>query len=258
MAIVKDVFVSGTIGNLIFYHRMGKNCVRVKRTHLKQTAATKVRGINFGIASRACKGLRSRLKAAMPLPKDRSFQGRFCGAIAKWIGQSAIDELLPTDKVPFVSTFPFTKEQPFGERCKAPLTISQQDDVVTVHIGTFIPTVQISAPAGTSLIMLIISVAGCLLKTGEPLSNETHTIELPYDNIPISAQVLEFHVATPAGSLTVTAARLIYKKFQYNAWEDMNNKAFLPAGVIDAMYNKRRGDNILLMSCLFICATVLN
>jgi len=43
-------------------------------------------------------------------------------------------------------------------------------------------------------------------------------------------------VATPPGSLTVTAARLIYKKFQYNAWEDMNNKAFMPAGVIDARY----------------------
>ena len=236
MAIVKDVFVSGTIGNLIFYHRMGKNCVRVKRTHLKQTAATKVRGINFGIASRACKGLRSGLKAAMPLPKDRSLQGRFCGAIAKWIGQSAIDEILSTDKIPFVSTFPFTKEQSFGERFKAPLTINQQDDIIAVHIDAFTPTIQISAPAGTSLVTLIISVAGCLLKTGDPLGNATHTIEIPYNNTPIPVQILEFHVATPAGSLTVTAARLIYKKFQYNAWGDMNNKAFLPAGVIDARY----------------------
>jgi hypothetical protein len=86
------------------------------------------------------------------------------------------------------------------------------------------------------MVMIIISVAGCLLKTGELLGNETHTIEIPYNNTPIPAQILEFHVATPAGSLTVTAARLIYKKFQYNAWEDMNNKAFLPAGAIDARY----------------------
>ena len=239
MAIIKDVFVSGTVGNLIFYHRMGKSCVRVKRAHLKKTAATKMRGINFGIASRACKGLRSGLKAAMPLPKDRSLQSGLCGAIAKWMGQSALDELLPTNKVPFVSTFPFTKEQPFGERCKVPLTISQQDDAVTVHIGAFIPTVQISAPSGTSLIMLIISVAGCLLKTGELLNNETHTVEIPYNDTPLLAQVFKFHVATPPSSLTVKAARLIYKKFRYNSWEDMNNKAFLPAGVIDADINKR-------------------
>ena len=105
-----------------------------------------------------------------------------------------------------------------------------------MDIDTFIPTLRISAPAGTTLVMLIISVAGCLLKTGESFGNETHTKEIPYDDTPMPAQVLEFPMATPPGCLTVTAARLIYKKFQYNAWEDMNNKAFLPAGVIDARY----------------------
>jgi hypothetical protein len=108
--------------------------------------------------------------------------------------------------------------------------------VVTVHIDAFIPTRRISAPAGTSWVTLIISVAGCLLKTGEPLGNETHTVEIPYNDIPIPAQVLEFHVAATKGSLTVTAARLVYNKFQYNAWEDINKKACLPAGVIDARY----------------------
>jgi hypothetical protein len=131
--------------------------------------------------------------------------------------------------------FFFTKEQPFGERFKAPLTISQQGDVVTVHIDAFIPR-RISAPVGTSWVTLIISVAGCLLKTGEPLGNETHTIEIPYNDMLIPAQVLKFNVAAITGSLTVTAARLIYKKFPYNAWENINNKAFLPAGVIDTRY----------------------
>jgi hypothetical protein len=48
MAKVTDVFVSGSVGNLVFYRRMGKNCARVKRVNLKQTAATKKRGVNFG------------------------------------------------------------------------------------------------------------------------------------------------------------------------------------------------------------------
>lgn len=237
MAIVKDVFVSGSVGNLIFYRRMGKNCVRIKRAHLKQTAATRIRGVNFGIASRACKALRSGLIAAMPAPKDRSLQSRLCGVIAKWIGRSCIDELLPTDAVPFVSTFSFTKEQSFGERFKAPLTVSRpQNDIIAVRIDAFVPAVQISAPAGTFLITLVISVAGCLLKTGEPLGSETHTIEIPYDDTMVPTQVLRFHVPTPPGSLTVTAARLVYKKLEYNAWINMNNKAFMPAGVIDAAY----------------------
>ena len=237
MAIVTDVFVNGSVGNLIFYRRMGKSCVRAKRTQLKQTAATRMRGVNFGVASKACKALRIGLTATMPLPKDRSLQSRLCGSIAKWIGLSCIEELAPTDKVPFVSQLAFTKEQPFSERFKAPVTINQPlENVIAVVIHAFVPTLQISASAGTTSVTLAISVAGCLLKTGAPLGSETHTIEIPYNDILIPEQVLEFHVPTSAGSLTVTSARLIYKKLSYNSWIDINKEAFKPAGVIDARY----------------------
>ncbi len=237
MAIVTDVFVSGSVGNLIFYRRMGKSCARVKRAHLKQTPATRMRGINFGVASKACKALRSGLTTTMPVPKEISLQSRLCGSIAKWIGLSRIEELMPTDKVPFVSELAFTKEQHFNERFKAPVTISRtQANVMAVSIGAFVPVLQISAPAGTLSVTLIISVAACLLKTGEPLGSETCTLEIPYNNMQIPARLLAFHVATPPGSLTVAAARLIYKKAEYNSWVDINKEAFKPAGVVDARY----------------------
>jgi hypothetical protein len=91
-------------------------------------------------------------------------------------------------------------------------------------------------PAGTKLVTLVISVSGCLLKTGEPTGSETHTMDIPYNDITVAAQVLEFHVNTPSPSLVVTAARLIYKRFDYNTWVEMNKEAFVPAGVIDARY----------------------
>ena len=50
------------------------------------------------------------------------------------------------------------------------------------------------------------------------------------------AQVLEFRVNTPSQSLMVTAAQLIYKRFESNTWVKMNKEAFVPAGVIDARY----------------------
>ncbi len=68
MARVTDVFLNGSVGNIIFYRRMDKNCARIKRTRIQQTAATKIRGINFGIASRACKTLRSGLTAVNAFP----------------------------------------------------------------------------------------------------------------------------------------------------------------------------------------------
>jgi|GEM_PF-384704 len=237
MAKVTDVFLSGTIGNVVFYRRMGTQCARSKPLHVKQSAATKIRSANFGIAARASKTLRSGLMPSMPNPTDRSMQNRFSGAISKWLGTSAVDELPSTDAVPYISALEFTKEQPVRQRFKVPLTISvPQSNVVTVSIDTFVPSKQIVAPAGTGLVTLVISVSGCLLKTGEPTGSETHTIDIPYNDTTVAVQVLQFPVNTPSQSLVVIAARLIYKKFEYNTWVEMNKEAFVPAGVIDARY----------------------
>jgi hypothetical protein len=237
MAKVTDVFLNGTIGNVVFYRRMGTQCARTRPLHVKQSEATKIRSANFGIAARAGKTLRSGLTPSMPNPADRSMQSRFSGAISKWLGTSAIDELPAIDAVPFLSALEFTKEQPVSQRFKVPLRISVPGaNVVSVSIDPFIPSEQIVAPAGTKLVTLVIAVSGCLLKTGESTGSETHTIDIPYNNTTVAAQVLEFNVNTPAKSLVVTAARLIYKRFEYNILVQMNKDAFVPAGVIDARY----------------------
>jgi len=43
MAKVADVFLNGTIGNVVFYRRMRTNCGRSRALHVKQLAATKIR-----------------------------------------------------------------------------------------------------------------------------------------------------------------------------------------------------------------------
>jgi len=42
---------------------------------------------------------------------------------------------------------------------------------------------EISVPAGTGRVTLVISVAGFLLKTGESSGNVTHTIDIPFNLI---------------------------------------------------------------------------
>jgi hypothetical protein len=164
-------------------------------------------------------------------------QSRFSGAISKWLGTSGIDELPSTDAVPYISALEITKEQPVSQRFKVPFSISvPHANVVSVSIDSFIPSEQIVAPAGTKLVTLVIAVSGCLLKTGESTGSETHTIDVPYSNTTVAAQVLEFHVNTPSKSLVVAAAQLIYKRFEYNTWVQINKEAFVPAGVIDARY----------------------
>src|SRR6185437_5305805 len=132
MAKLKDVFISGTLENIVFYTRMGKKCARIKRSSIRQTTATKKRGINFGIAARTGKGLRRGLIAAMPNPTDRSMQSRFSGAISKWLGQSAINTLQPCDHLPFLSSLSFTGDDTFSERFKVPVSVSANSGGVSV------------------------------------------------------------------------------------------------------------------------------
>lgn len=237
MAKVTDVFLKGTVGNVVFYRRMGTNCARVIALDISQSAATKKRSLNFGIAARAGKALRSGLAPCMPVATDRSMQSRFSGAIAKWLGTSAIGELPPTDAVPFVSNMEFTKGQPVSERFNVPLTISLPEaNLVTIIVDPFVPAKEISAPAGTGMVTLTISVAGCMMETGESCGHETHSIDILYNDTPVDAKLLEFHVDTPWQSLVVAAARLIYKKFENNTWVEMKKEAFMPAGVVYAAY----------------------
>ncbi len=78
--------------------------------------------------------------------------------------------------------------------------------------------------------------ADACANNGKPTGSETHAIDIPYNDSTVAAQVLEFPVNTPSQSLMVTAARLIYKRFECNTWVDMNKETFVPAGVVDARY----------------------
>ena len=236
MARINDVFVTGTLGNVVLYRRMGKSCARIKREYIHQTTATKKRGINFGIAARAGKGLRMGLAAAIPNPTDRRVQSRFSGAIAKWLGQCDVKDLQPCDNLPFLSSFSFSEDESFRERFKVPVVVSATSNRISISIGYFIPVKNISAPAGTLSVKLILSVAAAQLATGVASGWQTESIEIPFNNLEIPAKVVDFSVPTEAGTIIVAAARLMYFGYKNNSLFAIEKKGFNPAGMIKAMY----------------------
>ena len=237
MAIVTDVFVKGTLGNTVFYYRMEKRCSRIKRSSIKQTEATQVRGINFGIAARAGKGLRNGLEKFMPSPTDRSMQSRLSGAIAKWLGLQNANELPPYGDAPYIGNFNFTKSAGFTERFRVPFTVSQpESNRITVAINAFTPVQNIQAPAGTALVKLTITVAGCILISGEPNGHATHTLNIPYNDVEVPAQLMEFDIPIVPGSLTVTAAKLQYYTVNSGNSEEIKNQAWMPVSMMNARY----------------------
>ena len=236
MARIDDVFVSGTFGNIVFYRRMGKPCARIRRDHIKQTAATKKRGINFGIAARAGKGLRQGLVPAMPYPTDRSMQSRFSGAIAKWLGQSDVAALQPCDHLSYLSSFSFTEDDSFNTRFKIPYTVSLTESSAIINLASFNPVRNISAPAGTLSVHLVIAASATKLATGAPAGQAIQRVEIPYNNAEMPASTLSFEVPVFAGNMIVIAARLVYIGFKNNYNYIIEKKGFNPAAVIQAAY----------------------
>lgn len=236
MAKVTDVFVSGSVGNMVFYNRLGTKCIRTKRDSIQQTDATKKRGINFGIAAKAGSGLRTGLQKVMPLPSNRSVQSRISGAISKWLGQTDINKLEPDDEVPFIGDLAFVEDKGFFTRFKAPLNITRTEDLIRVKIDSLIPSQQISAPAKTVSVKLILSVSGCMLPDGDHTSHQTHSIEIQYNEEELSAMEFDFHVSMPPKSLTVIAGRLIYYQSRGQNLSEINKPAFMAAGMMQGWY----------------------
>lgn len=237
MARVTDVFMSGTIGNIVLYRRMDKNCARIKREGIQQTAATKIRSENFGIASRVASQLRKGLYAVIPAPTDRSMQSRFSGAIAKWLRLSDPDTLPSCDEVPYINEFQFTNGDSFSERFRVPMSVSKAEtNLITVSVNDFVPVKKVFAPADTVMIELVVAVSACMLKTGIPVGGGVQRIQVPYNENTIAAQALQFKIPLPAGSFVITAAWLQYFVLKNNRISRSENSAFMPAGILNAKY----------------------
>ncbi len=237
MARVTDVFMSGTVGNIVLYRRMDKNCARIKREGIQQTAATKIRSENFGIASRVSSNLRKGLYAVIPAPTDRSMQSRFSGAIAKWLRLSDVDTLPSCDMIPYINGFQFTNSDSVNDRFSVPVSVSQPEpNLITVSVNDFVPLKKILAPADTVMIELVIAVSACMLKTGISVGGGVQRIQVPYNENAITAQALHFKIPLPSGSIVITAAWVQYFVLKNNRISRSENSLFMPAGILNARY----------------------
>ena len=234
MALQMETYLSGRVNNVVFFKRAGTYMARSLPATVKLSAATKVCNGNFGIASACGKSLRQLLQPVLPFPKDRRMQIRFSGAIAKWLGAADAAAMPPVTTIPFVQQFRFNDHTSIAERWKLPLTVEQPAaSTITLHIPAFIPTQTITAPAHTVAVTCTITVAGCMLPDASPTGSHSTTIAIPYTDVLIPAQVMEWPLPAPAGTVIITAVALRYRLAdgQY-----CSGPAFLPASVIDARY----------------------
>jgi hypothetical protein len=233
----RDLKYVGRDGNVIYYQLNGGYYTRMAPGSIKQTAATKIRSSNFAIAAGANRVLRSLLLPVIPFPKDKKMQNRFGGAIMKWLQLQTPEQLEPASSLPYLHDFQFNEVTSIQERWKVSLTVNKQaGDVLQLHIPAFIPKEKIAAPAWTNRVECIIAAASCDLKNSVGNGNSLHAITIPYNDTPLPVQNIELPVPMPAGSLVVVAVSLTYFVSKKSKQVATDNIAFMPAGIVAAMY----------------------
>ena len=214
-----------------------KYYARTIPARVKQTKATKKRANEFGKASRTGKSLRQQLFPVIPFPSDNKMQTRLVSTVFEWLRSDWYDPEKPCDEVPHVSAFQFTEGSTINERWRVPLrvTISKQG-VPELKIPAFVPVKSISAPANTVFVKCNIAAAGCNVEKGITTGSFYTSLDFNYDGTEVPEQMITLTLPAPQGSLIVTAMSLTYYFTKNGQLQKTTNTAFMPAGVIGAMY----------------------
>ena len=229
--------ITGRIGNMVFYKLGDKYYSRSVPSKVKQTKATKKRATEFGKASRAGKTLRQQLWPVIPFPHDNQMQTRLVSAIFRWLKSSTGNTLQPCNDVPYVSNYQFTEGYTVNERWKVALQVNHSSGgMIEVTIPAFNPAAAISAPANTVSVTCRISAAGCNINNGAATGSCNTSLNFDYNDKEVPAQIVSLPLEMPAGSLVITAISLEYKYIKNGHLQKTANKAFMPAGIVSAMY----------------------
>lgn len=234
MAIQSLNFIKGRINNIVFFERAGTFMARSLPAKVNMHPASKVCSGNFGKASACGKTLRTALAPVPPFAKDRRMQVRFSGAIARLLGGSNVQDIAPANNIPCITGFDFNAATSIASRWTLALTVSQPaNGLVQVQVPAFVPAQVMRAPAHCAAIEVVFTAAGCLLANAAATGSHTVTLSIPYNEVPVPAQVIHLPVGTPAGALVITAVALRYRLSNGNY---ADQPSFLPASVIGAAY----------------------
>lgn len=227
-----------TIGNLIFYQRLGDFYIRTKPVAVKQTKATKKAGNNFGKANRVEKAIRNSLHAIIPNIKDKQMMRRLAKAVYCWLNTDSLQTKEKIDHLPFISDYEYNEQSLLVDKWQVALQVTRPTQgTVALHIAAFNPAIDIAAPAGTKTVICTIIVTACNMDTAAITGSYATQLSITYEDATIPAQDILSDISTSAGCLMVVAVALQYNTGTSAKENIVSNMRWLPAGIVDAMYD---------------------
>jgi hypothetical protein len=238
MATQSPMGITGRIGNVIHYQMNGKYYMRSAPRKFKQTKATKKRATEFGKASSIGAAIREQLRSVISNPTDNKMQTRLVSLIFEWLQSGVINGAELSYKMALINEFEFIeKGGGIRQRLMLPLQVSNPSPgLVQIEIPAFVPKKSIKAPAQTVSVICNIATGVCDVATGRAKGGSSAQLIFTYDSTPVAAQTISMKLPTPKRSLIVTGVSLEYKILKYGKSRDNENKAFMPAGFVHAMF----------------------
>jgi hypothetical protein len=235
----KNIQLSGTYGDVVYYTLNGVAIMRARPAHVARSEASKAAALNFGLANKTGKALRSLLLPILPPVTDkRKLRINFVTAINRWLNTTPLNNNLPTGALPFISGYEFNERSALAERLRVPLTVTRTaDNKFTLHIPAFNPVEAITAPANTITVVCIIMAAACNMDDAVATGSFTTQLTIPYTNALLPAQDMELDISTAPRCLTVVAAALYYYTGTIGNENAVRDLRWLPVGIVEGMYN---------------------
>jgi hypothetical protein len=163
-------------------------------------------------------------------------QTRLVSDLFQWL-RSGLDPEQPCDPAPFLDGFSFTEGSTIQERWRVSLEVTKTaDNLLQIKILAFVPSKDISAPAGTVSVKCHIATGGYDLKNGGETGGFSTSLNFNYNDEPVPEQIISLPTPTPSQSLIVTGVSLEYYFNKNGHLQKSTNKAFMPAGMVKAMY----------------------
>jgi hypothetical protein len=226
----------GRTGNIIHYKMGDSFFVRAAPRKFKQTKATKARAIEFGRAARIGRAIRVQLSPVIPGLPDRKMQARLVAVIFQWL--SGQHPRTDKSKAGLIDRFQFAETgHPVSDRWRVALRIKNPSaGLVEIYIPAFVPSASIVAPTGTVSVLCKIATGVCETGTGDELGRFSTEQVFEYNSESIASQTISMKLPTPKESLIVTGVSLTYLIFKNGDTKYNTNKAYMPAGIVDAIY----------------------
>jgi len=235
MASLPPMGMVGRVGNIIHYRIGDKFFARSAPRTFKQTKATKRRAGEFGRASGLASNVRSLLVSVIPEPADKKMQGRLVATIFQWLsGLSArANDSTPGE----LGRFDFADaKKTVRERWQVAFKLKNPSPgLLQIEIPAFVPKESITAPAGTVSVLCSIVVGICDKETGRRHGNFSTQLIYEYNDTFLEKQTIPINLPTPKSSLIVMGASLEYSITKEGRSQYNRNKAFMPAGIVDAI-----------------------